>query len=229
MPGHLQLAPAQASHGFAPQARPSIRVVLADDHAMVRRSLRLVLNGEKDIEVVAEAGDIPTMLRHVHGHAPHVLLMDLGMPNGSSLEAIRELRARARDTQIVVLTMDDDPLFAHEALDAGAMGYVIKDEADADLPEAIRRVASGQRYISRRVAAHEHAVAQLASEERITPREIEVLRLVALGYTSSEIASQLHVSGRTIETHRSRLHHKLGLSTRAELVRYALGRGLLAS
>jgi len=151
------------------------------------------------------------------------------MPNGSSLEAIRELRARARDTQIVVLTMDDDPLFAHEALDAGAMGYVIKDEADADLPEAIRRVASGQRYISRRVAAHEHAVAQLASEERITPREIEVLRLVALGYTSSEIASQLHVSGRTIETHRSRLHHKLGLSTRAELVRYALGRGLLAS
>ncbi|MHB1837130.1 MAG: response regulator [Solirubrobacteraceae bacterium] len=208
-------------------ADPEIRVVLADDHHLVRRSLRLLLESEDGISVVGEAGDLHTTILHVRQHAPHVLLLDLRMPNGSSIEAIRGLRAEAPDTAIVVVTMENHPLFARRALDAGAVGYVLKDHADDELAHAVRLAARGQEYVSRRVAARLDAFGRVVDGDRLSPRETEVLRLIALGYTSSEIAEQLHLSSRTVETHRRRLHRKLGLSRRSELVQYALGRDLI--
>jgi two-component system response regulator NreC len=118
----------------------------------MRRSLRLLLDGEHDFEVIAEAGDLSTAVRHVHGHLPHVLVLDLHMPNGSSIEALRHLREQVAGTEIVVLTMEENPLFAQQALDAGAIGFVLKDTAERELPQAVRNVASGEDYLSPRVA-----------------------------------------------------------------------------
>jgi two-component system response regulator NreC len=149
------------------------------------------------------------------------------MPDGSSIETIGKLRERVPDTQIVVLTMDDSPVFAQRAIAAGALGFVLKDLADGDLPQAVRAAARDEEYVSPRVAARLDALQRSLTEDRLTAREVEVLRLIALGHTSVEIARKLHLSPRTVETHRARIHGKLGLATRAELVRYALGRGLL--
>jgi two-component system response regulator NreC len=205
-----------------------IRVVLADDQALVRRSLRLLLDSEKDVEVVAEAGDLTTVMRHVHDRRPHVLVLNLGMPDGSSIDAIRRLRKDVPSTEIVVLTMEDSPAFAQQALDVGAIGFVLKELADVELNQAVRAAARAEQYVSPRVAACLESVRRAITEDELTARESEVVRLIALGHTSVEIARKLHLSRRTVETHRARLHRKLGLSTRAELVRYALRRGLLA-
>jgi two-component system, NarL family, response regulator NreC len=202
-------------------------VVLADDHAGVRRNLRLLLDGEDDVEVIAEAADLSTVIHHVHGHLPHVLVLDLEMPNGSSIEAIRRLRSHVPDTEIVVMTMETSAVFAQQAIDAGAVGFVLKDRADGELPTAVRSAARGEEYISPHLAAGLEALRRSVHEDGLSPREIEVLRLIALGHTSAEIASKLHLSRRTVETHRARIHRKLGLGTRAELVRYALGRHLI--
>src|SRR5919197_5980184 len=148
---HLQLAAAPET--TATRAVPAIRVVVGDDHSLVRRSMRLLLEREKGLDVVAEAGDITSAIRYVHGHRPHVLLLDLSSPNGSSVDAIRRLRAEAPGTQIIVMTMEDDPAFAREALDAGAIGYVLKDAADEDLPIAVRRAVRDEPFVSRRVSA----------------------------------------------------------------------------
>jgi two-component system response regulator NreC len=221
---HLAPAPSMTSSGMAPER---IRVVLADDHALMRRSLRLLLDNEEGVEVIAEADDLRSVMRHVHGHLPHVLVLDLGMPNGSSIEAIRRLREQAPSTEIVVLTMEDSPVFAREALDAGAIGFVLKDFADTELPQAVRSAARGEQYFSQRVAARLESLRRSVSDNELTARETEVVRLIALGHTSVEIARKLHLSRRTVETHRARIHRKLGLGTRAALVRYALRRGLL--
>jgi two-component system, NarL family, response regulator NreC len=212
-----------------PGATPAIRVVVGDDHSLMRRTLRLLLEREEGLEVVAEAGDIPAAIHHVHGQRPHVLILDLSMPNGGSIEAIRRLRAQVPATEIIVLSMEDDPAYAQQALDAGAIGYVLKDAADTDLPKAVRNAVHGKRFLSRRVSALIAAMHTSGREDALTPREVEVLRLIALGHTSAEIADQLHLSRRTVETHRARIHRKLGLTARAELVRYALRRGLFAS
>jgi two-component system response regulator NreC len=148
MPGHLHLARDQADSAWKKRAARPIRVVLGDDHAMMRRSLRLLLESEDDLEVIAEAGDLETVMRHVREHRPRVLALDLGMPNGSSIEAIRRLREEVPGMEIVVLTMEDSPVFAQQALDAGAIGFVLKDMADEDLPEAVRRAAHGLHYVS---------------------------------------------------------------------------------
>lgn len=224
---NLHLAPALASSPRAPSAKECIRVVLADDHALTRRSLRWLLNSEDGLEVIAELDDIASAMRHVEGHFPHVLILDLSMPNGSSIETIRWLRERAPGIQIVVLTMDDDPIFAQHALDAGAIGLVLKQMADTDLAKAVRSAARGEPQVSPRVAARLASMQPSLTEDELTPRETEVLRLIALGHTSVAIARQLHVSARTVETHRARIHRKLGLATRAEMVRVALRRGLL--
>jgi len=208
---------------------PSIRVVLADDHALMRRSLRLLLDREEGVDVVAEAGDLTTVIRHVRRHVPHVLVLDLGMPNGSSIDVIRGLREQAPDTEIVVLTMDDSPVFAQQALDAGAIGFVLKDHADTELTEAVRGAARGDEYLSPRIAGRLESLRGCIADDKLTVRETEVLRLIALGHTSAEIAIKLHLSRRTVETYRVRLHRKLELGTRAELVQYALGRGLLSA
>jgi two-component system response regulator NreC len=153
MPGHLHLARDQADSAWTHQTARPIRVVLADDHPMMRRSLRLLLKSEDDLEVIAEAGDLETVMRHVREHRPHVLALDLGMPKGSSIKAIRRLREEVPGTEIVVLTMEESPVFAQQALDAGAIGFVLKEMADEDLPGAVRRAARGLHYVSPRVAA----------------------------------------------------------------------------
>lgn len=201
--------------------------MLADDHALMRRSLRLLLNGEDGMEVIAEADDLAAVTRHVQGHEPHVLVLDLSMPDGSSIDAIGRLREQAPDTQIVVMTMDDNPVFAQRAFAAGAVGFVAKDLADGELPQAIRGAARGEEFVSPRTAARLDALQRSITGDALSPREVEVLRLIALGHTSVEIARKLHLSPRTVETHRANVHRKLGLATRAELVRYALRRGLV--
>jgi len=226
---NANLSLAAAPDAIAAPAHEPIRVVVADDHALVRRSLRLLLAGEDDVEVVAEACDIATVLRHVHGHAPHVLVLDLQMPGGSSIEAIRRLHELAPNVAIVVLTMEQSPAFAQRALESGAVGFVLKDRADTELPAAVRRAMRGEEYVSPRVAAGLEARRRVVDEDGLSPRETEVLRLIALGYTSTEIACMVHLSRRTIETHRANIHRKLGLSTRAQLVDLALRRHLIGA
>ena len=227
MTARLHLAPAP-DDGCA-QARAPIRVILADDHATVRRNLKLLLDREADVEVVAEAADVSTLMRHIPAHGPHVLVLDLRLPNGSSIETIRRLRTEAPNTAIVVLTMEESPAFARQALDSGAVGFVCKDRADDELPVAVRRAACGEEFISARVAAGLEALRKALSGDGLSPRETEILRLIALGYTSAEIAQQLSLSRRTVETHRARIHAKLGLATRAQLVSYALARHLIGN
>jgi two-component system response regulator NreC len=206
---------------------PAVRIVLADDHAVVRRGLRMLLDDEHGFEVVAEAGNIDEARRYVHGHHPSVLVLDLNMPGGSSLEAIPALRIEAPETQIVVLTMQDDPEYAREALAGGAIGYVLKEAADTELVEAVRRAACGEGYLNPSLGAR-LAAAPPGPPDDLSERELEVLRLIALGYTNAEIADQLYLSVRTVETHRAHIQQKLRLSARSDLVRYALSRGLVA-
>jgi two-component system response regulator NreC len=206
-----------------------ISVVLADDHVPMRRSLRLLLDSEHDFEVLAEAGDHKTVVHQVHDCRPQVLVLDLRMAGSSSLDAVRTLSERAPETRIVVISMEDNPVFAQRALTAGAVGYVAKDLADAELPQAIRAAAADQEFVSPRVAARLNELHRSLTDHKLTQREVEVLRLIAFGHTSVEIARKLQLSPRTIETHRAHIHKKLGLATRAELVRYALRRGLIGA
>lgn len=210
-----------------PRPASPIQVVLADDHAVMRRSLRLLLDREDGVDVIAEAADLPTVVANVRRHEPHVLVLDLSMPNGSSIETIRRLRAQVPETEIVVLTMEESPLFAAQAIEAGAVGFVLKDRADTELAVAVRHAAAGDEYASPRVAVGLDALRRGVTGDGLSPRETEILRLIALGHTSAEIAGKLHLSRRTVETHRAHIYRKLCVSTRAELVRHALGRGLL--
>jgi len=205
----------------------AIRLVLADDHAVVRSGLRMLLDSEPDFEVVAEASDIESAKRYVRGHHPKVLVLDLNMPGGSSLEAIPILREESPDTQIVVLTMQQEPAFAREALGAGALGYVLKEAADDELVEAVRNAAAGESYLNPKLGARIASEPPPGPPDDLSEREVDVLRLIALGHTNSEIAEQLFLSVRTVETHRSHIQQKLRLSTRAELVDYALKRKLI--
>jgi DNA-binding NarL/FixJ family response regulator len=229
MPAHLHLATAAPDARHAPRPALPIQVVLADDHAGMRRSLRLLLAREDDVDVVAEATDLSAVVRHVHDRVPHVLVLDLQLPNGSTLETIRRLRDQVPDTEIVVLTMETSPLFAQQALGAGAVGFVLKDRSDSELPAAVRSATRGEEYVSPRVAAGLDALRRAVTGDGLSPRETEILRLIALGHTSAEIAGKLHLSRRTIETHRASIYGKLGLSSRAQLVQYALGRHLLVT
>jgi len=207
----------------------SIRIVLADDHAVVRSGLRMLLDSESDFEVVAEASDAESAQRYVRGHHPGVLVLDLNMPGGSSLDAIPIIRKESPDTQIVVLTMQQEPAFAREALRAGALGYVLKEAADEELVEAVRRAAVGKSYLNPRLGARIASEPPPGPPDDLSEREVDVLRLIALGHTNVEIGEQLYLSVRTVETHRSHIQQKLMLSTRSELVGYALERGLISS
>lgn len=229
MSGHLQLAPSVSVDTSPLPVADPIQVVVADDHALMRRSLRRLLESETNIEVIAEAGDLTGAVEHVHDRRPHVLVLDLSMCGMSSLQTIGQLRKRVPDTQIVLVTMEENPAFAQRALAAGALGFVSKDRADTDLPEAVRAAARDEEYLSPSVAARLAALHRSLTGDRLTVREVEVLRLIALGYTTVEIARKLHLSPRTIETHREHIHRKLGARTRAQLVRYALRHGLLGA
>jgi two-component system response regulator NreC len=207
----------------------TIRLVLADDHAVVRSGLRMLLDSEPGIEVVAEASDVDSAKRYVRGHHPRVLVLDLNMPGGSSLEAIPMIREESPDTQIVVLTMQQEPAFARQALGAGALGYVLKEAADDELVEAVRRAAVGESYLNPRLGARMASEAPPGPPDDLSEREVDVLRLIALGHTNAEIGEKLFLSVRTVETHRSHIQQKLRLSSRAELVGHALKRGLISS
>ena len=209
----------------------SIRLLIADDHAVVRSGLRMLLDAEDDLEVVAEAGDVGEARRFVLGHKPDVLVLDLNMPGDPSLPAIPGLREEHPDTQIVVLTMQNDPAFAREALRAGALGYVLQEAADAELVQAVRQAAQGRTYLNPELGARVAAAPPEDSgpPDDLTEREVEVLRLIALGHTNAEIGKQLFLSVRTVESHRAHIQQKLRRTTRAELVRYALDNGLVES
>jgi two-component system response regulator NreC len=208
-----------------------IRIVLADDHAVVRSGLRFVLDHEAGLEVVAEAGDLAETLRKVRAIRPHVLVLDLNMGGESSLASIPTLRADVPDTAIVVLTMQDEPGFAREALRSGACAYVLKEAAGYELVAAVRAGAHGETYVSpslgARLAAEPPAPA--GPPDDLTDREVEVLRLIALGNTNAEIAQQLYISVRTVESHRAHIQQKVDRMTRAELVAYAIERGLIGT
>jgi two-component system response regulator NreC len=221
------------SESLGPNSAPAaaadaITVVIVDDHSIVRRGLRDLLAAVGGFEVVAEAGDLESARRHVRGHRPQVLVLDLNVAGESSLSSIPAIRAESPDTQIVVLTMQDEPAYARQALGAGALGYVLKEAADAELVDAVRAAASGESYLNPRLGARLAAI-PAGPPGGLSDRETEVLRLIALGHTNAKIAESLFLSIRTVETHRSHIQQKLGLSDRAELVRYAFDNGIIVS
>ena len=211
----------------------SIRVLIVDDHAVVRAGLALLLNAEKDLEAVGEAGSAREAVFEARTTKPDIVLMDVMMPNQSGIDVVPQLLHEHPEAKVLVLSMQDDPRYVREAFEAGASGYVLKEAADAELVAAIRDVAAGGQYVhpelGARLVVAETAERRRAEEDPLSEREREVLRLLALGHTNQEIAKELYISVRTAETHRAHIMQKLRLSSRAELVRYALSEGLLES
>jgi two-component system response regulator NreC len=209
-----------------------IRVVLVDDHAVVRSGLRLLLDAQDDIDVVGEAGNAKDAVFRARALKPDVILLDIVMPGESGIEALPKLLKEAPETRVLVLSMQDDPSYVREAFAAGASGYVLKEAVDEEVVSAVREIASGGRYVhpalGARMIAAEAEERAAAEADPLSEREREILRLLALGHTNQEIARQLYISVRTAESHRAHIMQKLRLSTRAELVRYALLHGLLA-
>ena len=209
----------------------TIRVVVVDDHAVVRSGLKRVLDAEPDIETVAEAGNMREAVFAVRREQPDVILMDLVMPGGSGIEATPAVLKEAPGAKVLVLSMQDDPAYVRESFAAGVSGYILKEAAHTELVEAVREVAGGGQYVhpalGARLAVAEAEERRRAEQDPLSDREREVLRLLALGHTNQEIAKELYLSVRTVETHRAHIMQKLRLSTRAELVRYALENDLL--
>ena len=208
-----------------------ITVVLVDDHAVVRSGLRLLLEAQEDVEVVGEAGNAKDAIFRARALKPDVILLDVVMPGESGIEVLPELLKESPETKILVLSMQDDPRYVREAFAAGAHGYVLKEAADEEVVSAVREIAGGAHYVhpalgARMVAADAQERAA-AEADPLSEREREVLRLLALGHTNQEIAQELYISVRTAESHRAHIMQKLRLTTRAELVRYALSHGLL--
>ncbi len=210
----------------------AIRLLIVDDHQLVRSGLRRLLEAEEDLEVEDEAGTAYDAVRLARLHKPDVILLDVVMPGGSGLDAIPEILEASPSTGVLALSMQDDPSYVRHAFAAGAKGYVLKEAADDELLAAIREVAKGGNYVDHqlgsRLAAYDVNAAAAKEADPLSDREREVLRLLALGYTNQEISTQLYISVRTAETHRARIMQKLRLTTRAELVRVAIERGLLA-
>jgi two-component system response regulator NreC len=208
-----------------------IRVVIVDDHALVRSGLRLLLEAEEDVTVEDEGGNAEEAIRLARLHKPDVVLLDVVMPGQSGLDAVPAILEAAPKASVLVLSMQDDPSYVRQAFAAGASGYLLKEAADNELVAALREVAGGGRYVhptlGARLAATEADAEARAAADPLSDREREVLRLLALGHTNQEIAKMLYISVRTAETHRAHIMQKLRLATRAELVRYALHQGLL--
>jgi two-component system response regulator NreC len=208
-----------------------IRIVLIDDHAVVRSGLSLLLDAEEDIEVVGEGGSAKDAVFRARALKPDVMLLDVIMPGESGIDVLPKVLKESPETRVLVLSMQDDPSYVREAFAAGASGYVLKEAVDEEVVAAVREIANGGRYVhptlgARMVAAE--AQERAATEaDPLSEREREVLRLLALGHTNQEIAENLYISVRTAESHRAHIMQKLHLTTRAELVRYALTHGLL--
>jgi two-component system response regulator NreC len=203
-------------------------VLIVDDHAVVRRGVRALLEAQPEFRVVAEASDVPDALEAVQTHKPALVVLDIHMPGEPSLPAIAAMKQISPSTRFLVLTMYDDPMFARHALEAGAAGYVLKEAAPLELIRALRAVAAGEGYLhpglgARLAATDEHGVLL----DRLTQREHDVLTRVVQGATNKQIATELHLSVRTVETHRARMQDKLGVSGLLELVEFARAQGLL--
>jgi two-component system response regulator NreC len=214
------------------QANELTRVLVVDDHAVVRSGIRSLLAAEDDFEVVGEAANARDAIFEARALKPDVILLDVVMPGESGIEALPKLKKVAPEAKVLVLSMQDDPRYVREAFAQGANGYVLKEAVDSEVVGAVREIAAGGDYVhpalgARMVAADAQARAA-AEADPLSDREREVLRLLALGHTNQEIAKQLYISVRTAETHRAHIMQKLGLSTRAGLVRHAIAHGLLA-
>jgi two-component system response regulator NreC len=209
----------------------SVRVLIVDDHAVVRSGLRLLLAAADDLEPVGEAGSARDAVFQARALNPDVILLDIVMPDQTGLDVLPQLKRENPDAQVLVLSMQDEPRYVREAFAAGASGYVLKEAADNEVVAAIREVAGGGRYVNpelgARLVAADAEATKRAEEDPLSDREREVLRLLALGHTNQEIAKMLYISVRTAETHRAHIMQKLRLQTRADLVAYALERGLL--
>ncbi len=210
-------------------------ILLADDHQIVRQGLRALLEAERDLQVIGEAGDGLEAVHHVELLSPKVLVLDLMMPGLNGLDVLRQIKKRKPSTQIVILSMYANEAYVVEALQNGASAYVLKDSTSADLVQAVREAAAGRRYLSPPLSARAIKVYQekaqaatLDKYETLTDRERQVLHLAAEGLTNAEIAGRLGISSRTAEAHRSNLFHKLDLHSQADLIRYAFRRGIIA-
>jgi two-component system, NarL family, response regulator NreC len=208
-----------------------IKVLVVDDHAVVRSGLKLLLDAQDDIEVVGEAGDAKGAVFEARSSKPDVILLDVVMPGSSGIEVTPQLLHEQPEAKVLILSMQDDPRYVREAFEAGAAGYVLKEAADSEVVAAVREVAGGGRYVNpalgARLVAADTEARKRAEEDPLSEREREVLRLLALGHTNQEIAKMLYISVRTAETHRAHIMQKLSLRSRADLVRYALANGLL--
>jgi two-component system, NarL family, response regulator NreC len=212
-----------------------VRVLLADDHTILRAGLKMMLNAQPDIEVVGEASDGRQALEEAVRLQPDVILMDITMPELNGIEATRQIKKLLPDTRILVLTMHENEGYLFQMLRAGASGYMLKEAADTDLISAIRVVSSGRFYLSataQSMMVSDYLQRVNTGEERdsysaLTEREREILKLVAEGYTNNQIAERLFISPKTVDTHRTHIMDKLNLHSRAELVKYAMRRGLL--
>jgi len=209
-----------------------VRIAICDDHGVVRSGLRRILEAEDDLEVVGEAGTAGEATSLARAERPDVFVMDLGLPDASGITATIEVRKASPATRVLVLTVHDDVAYLRRAFEAGADGYLIKEAADIELVQAVRQVASGRQYVHPSLGAA--LLAPDAPSARpsgpggeLSEREVEVMRCIAVGLTNAEIAEQLFVSVRTVETHRAHIQQKLDVKTRAELVRYARQAGLL--
>lgn len=189
----------------------------------------MLLDREADVAVIAEAGDLSTAVRHVRSDPPQVLVLDLQTPNGSSIETILRLRDQVPETEVVAVTLDARPSFAQHTLDAGALGFVLMDTADRELSAAVQAAASGREYISPQLAARLDGLRRAIHGDEQGPRDRELVRMIALGHTTAEIGARLHHSRRSVARQRAHLYRKLGVTTRAELVRYARRRHLLGA
>ncbi len=213
-----------------PRSTRTIRILLADDHALVRRGVRLILDGEPGLEVVAEAADGVDAVRLALRLRPDVCVLDVAMPRMTGLQATVEIKSHAAEIAVLVLSMYDDERYLFEALQAGAAGYVLKREADTVLVEAVRAVVRGDPFMTN--AAERSLLREWMADdgagpvEPLTLREREVLKLIAEAYTNKAIGETLKLSEKTVESHRANLMRKLGMRDRVELVRYAIRRGL---
>jgi DNA-binding NarL/FixJ family response regulator len=204
-----------------------IRVLVVDDHTVLRTGLGVLLDRESDITVVGQAANADQAVSRARSLQPDVILLDVVMPRKSGFDVLPELRAVAPEARVIMLSMQTNPSSIRKALNAGAAGFVPKHASDADLTDAIRRVAAGSRYVDPELAGDLVVPDSAALTEVLSERERDVMFMLALGYTNQEVAEQLYISVRTVDTHRAHLMRKLNLRTRAELVLYALANGLI--
>jgi DNA-binding NarL/FixJ family response regulator len=209
----------------------STRILVADDHGIVRAGIKLLLENQADLSVVAEAADGIEAIEQALATRPDLCILDVGMPRMTGLQAARGIRSHLPDVRVLMLSMHDDERYLFEALKAGASGYVLKREADQDLVGAVRAVGRGEAFLTN--AAERSLIREWMSDDTagpavpLTPREEEVVKLIAEAHTNAQIAEALHLSAKTVESHRANVLRKLGMRDRVELVRYAIRRGLV--